>query len=284
MSYPDRADRGTQDVDDHLQVVVQRVGAVTIGTGWRYDDLCAPYWRIYVDKNDGARLLPRGGRAVPLRAGRVVLVPAWVHFATAIAGPVEHVYGHFDVPGLPGATVRVCFPQPVALPDGHRLGRDLIALGDALDAGRPLTPAVLCAWKAVIHAALADALERLPAEAHARCVRAVREDGPLRAALDLVRREPAADLGNTRLAARCGVSTDHLIRLFRRHLGQTPSAYVGERRIAAAARELAATDTAIDDIARRCGFADRFSFSKAFAKRMGLPPAAWRRRNRGVMA
>ncbi|WP_235096245.1 MULTISPECIES: hypothetical protein [Streptomyces] len=48
----------------------------------------------------------------------------------------------------------------------------------------------------------------------------------LRALLDAIAADPAADHSNTALAARAGLSPRHLTRLFREHLGTTPAGHV----------------------------------------------------------
>ena len=93
----------------------------------------------------------------------------------------------------------------------------------------------------------------------------------------IVREISRRGLTHAVLAARCGLSTDHLIRLFRRHLGQTPGHYVQERRLAAAARDLVHSDDSIDAVAERHGFANRFYFTRVFTRRMGQAPATWRK-------
>jgi AraC-like DNA-binding protein len=138
-------------------------------------------------------------------------------------------------------------------------------------------------WKSIAYAALGAALEALPAPARTRFIRHVRLAGPLAGALDHVQMNLGGELDNQALATRCGISPDHLQRLFRRHLGQTPAAFVLERRIAAAAHDLAYANASIEHIASNFGFADRFSFSKAFKRLVGTAPAAWRERHQRVV-
>ena len=79
-----------------------------------------------------------------------------------------------------------------------------------------------------------------------------------------------------RVAAAVGLSPGHLRALFRTTLGQTPAAWLRERRVAAAAERLMSTDEPIDALATACGFADRFHFSRVFARLLGCGPAAYR--------
>ena len=89
--------------------------------------------------------------------------------------------------------------------------------------------------------------------------------------------EPANNWSTSRLADELQCSPDHVTRLFRQHLGDTPARVVNQRRLACGARLLIDTSQGVDDIAAVCGFADRFSFSRAFTRHFCSPPVAWRR-------
>ncbi len=83
-------------------------------------------------------------------------------------------------------------------------------------------------------------------------------------------------LDNPRLAAFVHASESHFIRMFRRVVGCTPARHVQDRRVQQAADLLATTHSTIDEIAERCGFANRFHFSRVFAQRMLEPPGRYR--------
>ena len=92
-------------------------------------------------------------------------------------------------------------------------------------------------------------------------------------------REPRLDcrVGNASLARIAHLSKSAFIREFRQATGQTPARYSTERRIAAAAEQLAHSDATIDEIADRFGFPDRFYFTRVFTRLMGVPPARYRK-------
>ena len=83
-------------------------------------------------------------------------------------------------------------------------------------------------------------------------------------------------LPNSKLAELAHASESHFIRMFRRTLGRTPARHVQERRVSNAAELLVRTSFSIDEIAERCGFANRYHFSRVFAQRMAHPPARFR--------
>ncbi|REK91019.1 helix-turn-helix domain-containing protein [Streptomyces inhibens] len=101
----------------------------------------------------------------------------------------------------------------------------------------------------------------------------------LRALLDEIAADPAADHSRTALAARAGLSPRHLARLFREHTGDTPAAYVEAVRLEAAQSFLANGET-VTATARRTGIGSDESLRRLFLRRLGIPPSAYRARFR----
>jgi len=73
-----------------------------------------------------------------------------------------------------------------------------------------------------------------------------------------------------------GVGLFHLIRLFRRHLGLTPHAYLTQVRIARS-RQLLRLGEPVAQIALDVGFADQAHFTKRFKQLTGTTPALYAR-------
>jgi AraC family transcriptional regulator len=87
---------------------------------------------------------------------------------------------------------------------------------------------------------------------------------------------PVADL-----AALVQRSEAHFSRAFRKTFGESPHAFVLRRRLELAALLMLQTDTALSDIALRCGFSDQAHFSRRFRQANGQAPSVWRRTHRG---
>lgn len=79
-----------------------------------------------------------------------------------------------------------------------------------------------------------------------------------------------------RLAAEAELSKYHFVRQFQRSVGMTPGAYLRTLRLCHAARLLRRHHAPIVDIAMAVGFADHPSFSRAFARHMGMTPSQYR--------
>jgi AraC-like DNA-binding protein len=78
------------------------------------------------------------------------------------------------------------------------------------------------------------------------------------------------------LATAAGVSRQHLLKLYRDRCGSSPIQYLYERRLCVAADKLAHTGLTIKEIAKYCGFANEFHFSRKFKEAYGKSPRAWR--------
>jgi len=78
------------------------------------------------------------------------------------------------------------------------------------------------------------------------------------------------------LANAAGVSRQHLLKLFRHRRGISPTHYLYERRLSAAAEQLIHTGRSIKEIAGHSGFTNEFHFSRKFKKAYGKSPRDWR--------
>lgn len=78
-----------------------------------------------------------------------------------------------------------------------------------------------------------------------------------------------------RLAAECGLSPFHLLRVFRNALGLTPHAYLVQVRTHRARQMLLQGDS-LSTIAYRCGFSDQSHLTRTFKRIFGVTPGAYR--------
>ena len=79
-----------------------------------------------------------------------------------------------------------------------------------------------------------------------------------------------------RLAMIADMSRAHFVRQFTLAMGSAPSDYVLARRIERIERLLLATDMSMGAIAKATGFTDANYLAKAFRRKRGMAPLAWR--------
>lgn len=137
----------------------------------------------------------------------------------------------------------------------YRLGRHQ-ALDARLEAAEQLT------W----------ALRRLSAGGNASpCA-----DPRIVAAMEAVEAEPTRPWTVAALARRCDLGPTAFRSAFRTATGTTPRRWLEGRRCELAARLLVESARPVAEVARACGFADPFHFSRVFRRAMGDAPSAFR--------
>jgi len=107
---------------------------------------------------------------------------------------------------------------------------------------------------------------------------AARHTLPLQKARRALHEALAGEWTLATLAARAGVSSNHLIKLFREHLGTTPMEYLWQLRLGHAAVLLRETGLGVAEIAYQTGFQNPFHFSRRFRQRFRQSPRQHRER------
>ena len=81
------------------------------------------------------------------------------------------------------------------------------------------------------------------------------------------------------LAGKVGLSREHFSRQFAATMGQSPGAYLRERRLQTAEHLLQQSSERIGAVSRLSGFASASHFCRAFRSKKGCSPEAFRRRD-----
>lgn len=96
-------------------------------------------------------------------------------------------------------------------------------------------------------------------------------------AVDFIENHLAAPIHLPEIATAAGVSPQHLMRLFRSHLGHSPMRLLWKLRTERGADLLAGTGLSVTEIARASGFASQAHFSRCLRRQYGQSPLEWRR-------
>jgi AraC-like DNA-binding protein len=108
------------------------------------------------------------------------------------------------------------------------------------------------------------------------------EDAVVGAALQLVHDDPAHPWTVAELAARAAVSRSAFARRFTELVGEPPMSYLACWRLCLAADLLVRTDSTVDVIARRVGYANAYALSVAFKRVHGVRPGEHRASSRAA--
>ena len=85
------------------------------------------------------------------------------------------------------------------------------------------------------------------------------------------------DLHLQTLMAEIPINADHLRRLFKQEVGQTPQAYLTRLRLDHAMTLLRNENVSVSEAAYRSGFYDPLYFSRVFKMHMGVSPTKWKK-------
>ena len=96
--------------------------------------------------------------------------------------------------------------------------------------------------------------------------------------VDFIQKNCCGTLSVKNIAAKFDVSQQSIRRIFRSNItGLTPGGLVRQQRMILAEEMLQRTDLTLAEIAKKCGFANAFSFSRAFHREYEIPPSVYRK-------
>jgi AraC-like DNA-binding protein len=98
-------------------------------------------------------------------------------------------------------------------------------------------------------------------------------------ALKLIHEHPSRSWTVAALANEAALSRSAFFECFRRGMGMTPMEYLLQWRMALAKDMLSRKEGSVAEVAERVGYSSASTFSVAFARHIGLPPAAFARGN-----
>ena len=143
-------------------------------------------------------------------------------------------------------------------------------------------PEMIEAWKKGRRRHAASLLAELLSEALSRVSgESTSEDGDFGKIADYIRKNCGGALSVKKIASEFDVSTQSVRRIFQRNIhGLTPGILIRQQRLILAEELLRRTGLPLDKIAEKCGYSSAFSFSRAFRRKYGIPPAAYRKQQR----
>jgi len=280
-----------------------RFSKVVAGAGsWRVRraDAGLPFYAVVLE--GGCRLTVDGQAPLALQAGDFVLVPAAQAFTNSSTVPppadrpdtqplqlpdgsyrvgdpeappdVRLLVGHCSF-GSPDAALLVSLlPGLVHVRDEPRLTALVQLLIDETRRQRPGREEVLARLLEVL---LIEALRSAPGTAASPGLVRGLGDARLAAALRGVHGQPARAWTVASMAREAALSRSAFFERFTRAVGMAPMAYLLAWRMALARRLLRDEGLGVAGVAERVGYSSASTFSVAFTRYMGLPPARYGR-------
>lgn len=253
----------TVPLDERPRIEYAGVGVFGERPLYRYT--LANHWTLHLYRYDAALVID--GVPVPIRSGS----------AGIIAPGKPHEY-RFSTPGCVHACFHYSLPdsqEGEPIPAMQELGADFERLYGELEGAIgvfPLRPRRAEAWLWEMLWLLAERSRR----PNAALVRQ-RPGRVVELAIRSIELRLAEPLQVGALARQCGVSPNHLAKLFRTTLGETVTGYIRRRRVERATQLLLHSGLPIKSIAREVGIPDPHAFNKTIRRTLGASPRAVRR-------
>lgn len=226
-------------------------GRGVVSFAWNFKQK-APFWFLYCNSGPGA-CLKFEDQVLRPADGEIVLIPPYTPFQSSCESPFEHLYIHFHA-GRPYSQVK---------PGVMVFDRSICGVLELLFKEEKSSDAA-------VYALLCAALAAIPEERFSTEEQAF--DDRLQRAIMLL----AQNCSNDEICRTIGMSGSNFQRFFKEKMGVSPQSYSMKMRLERACYQLASGDGNINSIARECGFSDRYAFSRAFKKYIGVPPARYR--------
>ena len=245
-------------------------GGMTYPKGGVFGPIMRPYLCLLI-VDSGTCTLRWGDQAIAVNAGQIGLAAApsrlAFHYQKGVSTTAHWCEGF--LPQLPDGQFRDATPSFGALKTPDR-SNQLMTLG--VDTGSASVQDLNAMRDALGHALLRSFLF----EAHKHG-----EDQGVPASIRAARRYIETHLGDETVdiqmvAAQLGITAEHLIRAFKKHIGTTPSRYLWRLRASKARHLLIHTQLSLSLVAFECGYQSLPHFSRSIKSLFGMTPAAIR--------
>ena len=241
---------------------------------WHYQDLAAPFWRVYCNFNDTARFIA-GGKEYRLQPGKVFLISPDTSFSSENDGEMDHFYLHFQA----GEPFDLCSGVIMSWEDDTSLLQQVENLkkllededNDDIAPEQRKTQHVELSMRCMLMAQ--TMLLRVPQQKLQRRW----NDKRVLKVIQFMEEHYPERLTNQMFADIADMNPNAFARLFKEETGLAPQRFLMHKRIKEACLQLRYSKYTIDEIADNIGFCDRHYFSRIFTKMRCMSPANFRK-------
>ena len=239
-------------LDIHLAQYLENVS-------WNCSKVIHPCWFVFWNPVPGA-VISCGEQTFEVTPLHAYLIPPYTVISGTNRRRFNHFYAHFDA-GEPFNNcvnqIYVLSPEPA-----KRFFQKYFELDELHK---------MLGWRIMI----LEYLAMLPEQAFSSSKN--NADESIARVLENVKKDLTGSWSNRRMARLANMSENNFYRHFIAVLGVSPQKYIRGMLLNEARYMLVNSCMSIDDIARKTGFADRYSFSKAFKNFFAVSPGFLRR-------
>ena len=259
------------------QIFVRRCGAHLNEDAFNDIHMRHPNWGFYICDRPGM-YLERAAQRHPVTTDTITVIPPWLDFTYHFSKRHSsgHAYIHVDIPRLPSGLTQGLFDDFLRIADSDCVAA-MQQWARRFSLENPDPVLVGLEAQQVSSQIMTRLVLSLNDEQRALIANPGLHWQRLEPALDYIKHHLAESIAISDLSQQLECGKEHCIRLFKQVLKQTPTQFILSQRVERAVRLLVASDASLEDIAQRCGFANRHYMSRVFKRQMGLSPAQYRR-------
>lgn len=249
-----------------LRLDVSRAAYVELDSTWKYHKNSSAYFtRVYFVTEGEADILC-DNKPYKLMPGNIYVIPGGTPFCYDCKERLCKLYFQINLISSMGEDIPIAPKGCIVLKNRMEDIRRIVELYYKKDYGAAL------AVRQMVERVLCEAMQcsgsTLPIPHYS---------APIRKILRLMGEAPSMVLTVPILAEKVYLSPAVFQKKFRQEVGMTPIKYLRQRVIAAAEKDLKATDLSLREISEKYGFCDQFHFSRIFTERTGIPPSRYRK-------
>ncbi len=260
---------------------------------WECTDMAIPFWRIYYNKIEGARII-FNNTEFSVTQDKIIIIPPNTSYSNTLRGKpgttdhtekimgsmithedtlekirdmhmVDHLFIHFNL-GIPYDLVNPGIYEVDASPDFKQTLEAITAECIDLKIG-----SFSSHFKII--SLITGLLIRLPENIWIQ----TNIDSRIKNVVTHISKNFDKNLQNNELSKISNLATNSFARLFKSNLGESVQSFIKKVRIENALLLMHHSNLSIDTISFRCGFSDRYHFTKSFKQVVGISPAAYKK-------
>ncbi len=230
---------------------------------WDYVCHKLPFWLLFWNEQPGVKIHFKG-KTIEIHPGIDVLIPPGTKYSTS-CGPLR--FNQFYINFFAGPPLDMVRGKIFLLPSVIR---------NFIRTDFPEWHENQALFSVQLYALVFAALRQIPFEDYIGGQKGL-SDMRIQKTTDLMETEFGGGiLNNHELAKRVDMSVNNFMRVFKQETGTTVRKYYLKKRLERAKTLLKIMENSVEEVAFHTGFANRYSFSKAYKSYTGCSPAAWR--------
>lgn len=278
---------------NRLDFVLLNIGHAEHNGDWNFKNIKSPFARLHYVLEGEATLVLQD-EVIRLRPGYLYLTPAYVKHSYSCANQLSLYYIHiYETPVLRSSIFdRYNFPKEIKAdqlmqallnrlleinPDRELSIYDPRSYDNSTELMRNLAQQITFpfALEAESQAIIHQLMSRFLATAESKIPNFEKR---LIRVLDYIDEHIQRTISIDELADLIFLSKDHLIRLFKKHMNDTPVKYMNQKKIEKAQLMMLIDNSSIQELSFKLGFENISYFNRLFKKMTGETPTSYKRR------